>query len=121
MDKSIVVWQPERAAYASSEAKDTSEDEGIWEPALRLGEIGGKALGFYGAALAPDLSYVIAYGYQGGLYLWRAPWTRTFSGPQLVSVWLCNWCTIAVGPHRIWPCRFSPIPSQCLPLPLLTI
>ena len=38
---------------------------------VRVGEVGGNALGFYGALIAPDNGgLILAHDYQGGFHLW---------------------------------------------------
>ena len=57
MDKTMIVWE-----------KDP-EDQ-VWVDRFRVGEIGGNALGFFGAAFSPDGSQVLGHSYNGSLHLW---------------------------------------------------
>ncbi|KAG0414286.1 hypothetical protein HPB47_008567 [Ixodes persulcatus] len=58
MDASLIVWEPDQAS-------------GLWIEKVRLGGVGGNALGFYGAAYSPDGTSILAHGFQGALHLWR--------------------------------------------------
>nr|CAD7202569.1 unnamed protein product [Timema douglasi] len=58
LDKTLVLWAPD-------------EQSGVWLDAVRLGEVGGNTLGFYGAKFSPDGNSVMAHGYQGSLHRWR--------------------------------------------------
>nr|CAD7458433.1 unnamed protein product [Timema tahoe] len=58
LDKTLVLWSPD-------------EQSGVWLDAVRLGEVGGNTLGFYGAKFSPDGNSVMAHGYQGSLHRWR--------------------------------------------------
>ncbi|PNF19334.1 putative elongator complex protein 2 [Cryptotermes secundus] len=57
LDKSIIIWEPD----ASS---------GVWLESVRVGEIGGNTLGFYGSKFSPDGQSIIGHGYQGSFHLW---------------------------------------------------
>uniref|UniRef100_A0A0N4Z1M9 Elongator complex protein 2 n=1 Tax=Parastrongyloides trichosuri TaxID=131310 RepID=A0A0N4Z1M9_PARTI len=57
IDKSIMIWEP-------------IDDRGIWLEEHRLGEIGGQAVGYYGAVFGRNGNEVIANSYYGGLYCW---------------------------------------------------
>ena len=46
---------------------------------VRVGEVGGNSLGFYGCAFSPDGRSILAHGYQGALQLW--------SRNEELSVW----------------------------------
>jgi len=38
---------------------------------VRVGEVGGSNLGFYGSMFSADGKSILAHGYQGALHLWR--------------------------------------------------
>ncbi|KAJ3153042.1 Elongator subunit elp2 [Geranomyces michiganensis] len=56
-DKSIMIWRPDSASEA-------------WVNQVRLGEVGGSTLGYYGALFTPDGQLVIANGYNGAINAW---------------------------------------------------
>lgn len=58
MDKSMIVWQAD------------AKDGGVWREALRVGEVGGNSLGFYGCKYAPDGQSIMAHGFQGSFHFW---------------------------------------------------
>ena len=37
---------------------------------MRVGEVGGNTLGFYGGLISPDGLLIFAHDYQGGFHLW---------------------------------------------------
>lgn len=37
---------------------------------VRVGEVGGNTLGFYGCQMSPDGSMVLAHAFHGALHLW---------------------------------------------------
>ena len=37
---------------------------------MRVGEVGGNTLGFYGGLISPDGLLILAHDYQGGFHLW---------------------------------------------------
>ncbi|CAG8580109.1 9871_t:CDS:10 [Paraglomus occultum] len=57
-DKSMMIWKPE-------------PDTGIWVNSVRVGEIGGYALGLYGGLFAPDGKHILAHGHTGAFHLWK--------------------------------------------------
>ncbi|KAK2830294.1 hypothetical protein Q5P01_018225 [Channa striata] len=57
MDKTMILWAPE-------------EGSGVWVEQVRVGEVGGNTLGFYGCQMSPDGSMVIAHAFHGALHLW---------------------------------------------------
>lgn len=37
---------------------------------VRVGEVGGNTLGFYGCQMSPDGSMIVAHAFHGALHLW---------------------------------------------------
>lgn len=57
IDKTLTVWTP--------------SESGVWFESVRVGEVGGASLGFYGGKFAPDGKAFIGHGFQGSLHLWQ--------------------------------------------------
>ncbi|CAG8477672.1 4245_t:CDS:10 [Ambispora gerdemannii] len=57
-DKSMMLWKPET-------------ETGQWVNVVRVGEIGGYALGFFGGLFGPDGKCIIAHGHTGAFHLWK--------------------------------------------------
>ncbi|XP_029369470.1 elongator complex protein 2 isoform X2 [Echeneis naucrates] len=57
MDKTMILWAPE-------------EVSGVWVEQVRVGEVGGNTLGFYGCQMSPDGSMILAHAFHGALHLW---------------------------------------------------
>lgn len=75
MDKTIVVWK-------------LDEQSGVWMDEVRVGEVGGNTLGFYGGKFSPDGKAILAHSYQGALHMWRkqTDTTRAHSWEAAVTV-----------------------------------
>ncbi|XP_054015023.1 elongator complex protein 2 [Hylaeus anthracinus] len=58
MDKSMIIWEPD-------------EITGIWSEKVRVGEVGGNSLGFYGCKFSGNGSNILAHGYQGSFHIWE--------------------------------------------------
>lgn len=58
LDKSMIIWEPDPVT-------------GIWCETVRVGEVGGNSLGFYGCKFSPDGSNILAYSYQGSFHIWQ--------------------------------------------------
>lgn len=58
-DKTLIVWEPE------------NHQEGVWVEKVRVGEVGGGGLGFYGAKLTNGGNTIIANGHLGTLHIWN--------------------------------------------------
>ncbi|XP_034840315.1 elongator complex protein 2 [Maniola hyperantus] len=56
LDKTLIIWQPERHG-------------GAWVETVRVGEVGGNGLGFYGSRFGPDA--FLGHGYNGSLHIWK--------------------------------------------------
>ena len=72
-DKSMLLWRP------------TSGPEGLWTHEVRVGDMGGHTLGFYGCAFHPAGTAILSNGYSGSLHLWRED-TQSASGRWLPAV-----------------------------------
>ncbi|CAO3688448.1 unnamed protein product [Umbelopsis ramanniana] len=57
-DKSMMIWQPD-------------QETGVWINEVRVGEIGGNTLGFYGGLFSRDGRHIIAHGSNGSFHLWH--------------------------------------------------
>ncbi|XP_067630814.1 elongator complex protein 2 [Eurosta solidaginis] len=57
IDKSIIIWAP-------------SED-GIWMEQVRVGDVGGNSLGFYGGKFSSNGKSIFGHSYQGGFHIWH--------------------------------------------------
>ncbi|KAL0268496.1 UNVERIFIED_CONTAM: hypothetical protein PYX00_010418 [Menopon gallinae] len=56
MDKTLIIW--------------SQTGSGTWTEELRLGEVGGNTLGFYGGKFRFDGRAVFAHGFQGSFHMW---------------------------------------------------
>ncbi|VVC98615.1 unnamed protein product [Leptidea sinapis] len=55
LDKTIIIWQ--------------QENTGAWVETVRVGEVGGNGLGFYGSKFGPNA--FVGHGYNGSLHMWK--------------------------------------------------
>lgn len=58
MDKTMIIWK-------------FFKEENLWMEKLRVGDVGGNTLGFYGAKFHPNGKSIVGHGFQGSLHLWR--------------------------------------------------
>ncbi|TKR75936.1 hypothetical protein L596_017156 [Steinernema carpocapsae] len=59
MDKCLIVWEP------------SDDGHGVWLEKVRVGEVGGQAVGFYGAVFANEGLRIVGHSYFGGIYIWH--------------------------------------------------
>eukprot|EP01087_Luapelamoeba_hula_P017861 TRINITY_DN5671_c0_g1_i1.p1 TRINITY_DN5671_c0_g1~~TRINITY_DN5671_c0_g1_i1.p1 ORF type:complete len:856 (-),score=120.02 TRINITY_DN5671_c0_g1_i1:78-2645(-) len=57
MDRTMMVWAPEAS--------------GVWLNKVRVGEIGGNTLGFFGGLWGPAGEFILAHGHNGAFHLWQ--------------------------------------------------
>lgn len=57
VDKSMIIWE--------------LTDDSLWLEKVRVGEVGGNTLGFYGGCFAPDGRSILGHDYQGALHIWK--------------------------------------------------
>ncbi|XP_043254752.1 probable elongator complex protein 2 [Colletes gigas] len=58
LDKTMIIWEPD-------------EITGIWSEKVRVGEVGGNSLGFYGCKFSNNGLNILAHGYQGSFHIWE--------------------------------------------------
>lgn len=58
IDKTIILWE-----------KDSATN--LWLESMRVGEVGGNTLGFYGGKFGPDGNKVLAHSYHGAFHIWH--------------------------------------------------
>lgn len=58
MDKTMIVWTIDK-------------EESLWTEKMRVGDVGGNSLGFYGARFHPNGRSIVGHGFQGSLHLWH--------------------------------------------------
>ncbi|XP_017054373.1 probable elongator complex protein 2 [Drosophila ficusphila] len=75
IDKTLIVWAP--------------TEQGVWLEQVRVGEVGGNSMGFFGGKFSSDGHSILAHSYQGGFHIWNQDLNR----PQL---WTSN---VIVGGH----------------------
>lgn len=56
-DKSVIIWS-------------FDDESGVWFNKVRLGNVGGTTLGYYGALVLPGGKKLLAHGYHGALQCW---------------------------------------------------
>lgn len=57
-DKSMIIWK-------------LDESTEMWTEEIRVGEVGGNSLGFYGCKFGPDGLHILGYDYQGSFHIWK--------------------------------------------------
>lgn len=60
LDKTLIIWEPD----------SSSTDEGVWVEKVRVGEVGGGGLGFYGSRFGPEGMSFLGHGYNGSFHIW---------------------------------------------------
>lgn len=58
LDKTMILWEPDSSS-------------GIWFESVRVGDVGGNSLGFYGCKFGPGGKSLLAHGYQGSFHIWE--------------------------------------------------
>lgn len=58
LDKSMIIWE-------------LDDSSGIWTEKVRVGEVGGNSLGFYGCKFGPDGLHILGHDYQGTFHIWK--------------------------------------------------
>lgn len=58
IDKTLIIWS-------------VQDDDNVWREKVRVGEVGGNTLGFYGGKFSTNCSLILGHGYQGSFHLWH--------------------------------------------------
>lgn len=69
MDRTMAIWRPD-------------PDTGVWFNDVRVGEMGGNTLGFFGGLFGPEGLHILAHGYNGAFHLWKRQSTRIAQGEK---------------------------------------
>ncbi|XP_037295627.1 probable elongator complex protein 2 [Manduca sexta] len=64
LDKTLIIWEPESSPAGG-------EGEGVWTEKVRVGEVGGNGLGFYGSRFGPGGTQFMGHGYNGSFHIWN--------------------------------------------------
>lgn len=57
IDKTMILWQ--------------LGDDGVWQDRVRVGDVGGNSLGFFGGKIRLDGQAIVGHGYHGSLHIWQ--------------------------------------------------
>lgn len=57
MDKTMIVWM--------------SDETGVWAEKVRVGEVGGNTLGFYGGKFRKSGKSIVGHSFQGSFHIWH--------------------------------------------------
>lgn len=57
IDKSLIIWE--------------AAESGVWFEKVRVGEVGGNSLGFYGGKFSPNGNSIIGHAFSGSLHIWH--------------------------------------------------
>lgn len=58
MDKSMIIWIFDK-------------EQALWTEKIRVGDVGGNSLGFYGAKFSSNGKSIVGHGFQASLHLWH--------------------------------------------------
>ncbi|KAM8714538.1 hypothetical protein ACLKA7_014631 [Drosophila subpalustris] len=75
IDKTLIVWAP--------------TEDGVWLEQVRVGEVGGNSMGFFGGKFAHDGRSIMGHSYQGGFHIWN-------QSQEQAQLWTSN---VIVGGH----------------------
>ncbi len=75
IDKTLIIW--------------TTTEDGVWMEKIRVGDVGGNSLGFYGGKFSPNGQSIMGHGFQGSFHIWH-------QNSEDASSWLPG---IVVGGH----------------------
>ena len=59
MDKTLILWE------------QPNDESDLWSERIRVGEVGGNALGFIGCSMSFDGKSIVGHSFNGALHLWK--------------------------------------------------
>ncbi|KAI8435390.1 hypothetical protein MSG28_003708 [Choristoneura fumiferana] len=74
LDKTLIVWEPEGGSA-----------QGAWTERVRVGEVGGSGLGFYGSRFGPRGGAILGHGYNGSFHIWELDKETAQWAPRVVA------------------------------------
>lgn len=57
IDKTLIIW--------------STTDDGVWMEKIRVGDVGGNSLGFFGGKFSPNGKSILGHGFQGSFHIWN--------------------------------------------------
>ncbi|MFH4974324.1 hypothetical protein AB6A40_001033 [Gnathostoma spinigerum] len=92
-DKCVIIWEP------------TEDGDGIWLEKARMGDVGGQAVGFFGACFSPTGNSILANTYFGGFVMWNRSLDISEADEDIWSL------SAAIGGHFCQVCDMTWDPS----------
>jgi elongator complex protein 2 len=77
LDKTAIIWEPNNINK-------------IWFETVRVGEVGGNSLGFYGCKFSSDGKNFLTHGYHGTLHIWKYQEDKQSWKPRTAPTGHCN-------------------------------
>ncbi|KAI1731775.1 elongator complex protein 2 [Ditylenchus destructor] len=62
MDKNVIIWEP---------TDNNKQNDSLWHPLARVGDVGGETAGYYDALFSPDGSKILYHSFFGALFMWE--------------------------------------------------
>ncbi|XP_017768864.1 PREDICTED: probable elongator complex protein 2 [Nicrophorus vespilloides] len=72
LDKSMIIWE-------------LNKEANLWLENVRVGEVGGNTLGFYGGMFSKDGKAIMGHGYHGSFHLWLLDEDTNSWTPQVTA------------------------------------
>lgn len=70
IDKTMILWE-------------IDPETNLWLENMRVGEVGGNTLGFYGGMFSPEGSSILGHSYHGAFHIWNCDEKSLFWTPSV--------------------------------------